>query len=120
MALRPTEGLGGWSSESRVAVRPLQAVVLACWHSQHQLPPDPTAKGPRYQRCSSSPKKSQGFGALCQRRAGHRLVGAVLITYVHQPMSRGTELRGDRPGPRLLSGLGTAWLPCLAQRGMGR
>lgn len=95
-------------SESRVATRPLQAAALACQHPKHQLPLDPMAKGLRYQRCSSSPKKSQGLGTLCQRRARHRLAGAALVTHLHQPTSGGAEPGEGGSGPHLLSRLATA------------
>jgi len=36
-------------SEGRVATHPLQAAALACQHPEHQLPPDPMAKGLGYQ-----------------------------------------------------------------------
>lgn len=101
-------------SEGKVAKHPLQAAAIACRHPEHQLPPDPVAKGRRYQRCSSSPEKSQGLSTLYQRRAGHSLAGAALITHLHQPTSRGAEPGGEGPGPRLLRGL------AIAQGRMGR
>lgn len=92
----------------------LWAVALACQQPKHCLPPDPTAKGPWYQRFSSSPEKSQGLGALCWRQARHRLAAAALVAHLHQPASREAKPQGDRPGPQLLRGLITAWLHCLA------
>lgn len=94
-------GSPGWQSPLRWPTgQQTENEVRAGW--QHQLPPDLAAKGPRYQRCSSSTEMSQGFGALCWKQAGHRLVGcsishSSLSAHVRRNRARRGWVRSPSP-----------------------